>query len=305
MNRANIIRTIRNFYTQYLKSIKDNKIKELIKNHTFVTGGAITSLLLNENVNDYDLYFDNEEACREVIRYYLAKLGKKEPDQYSFHNYENMQTKEGEIKNRVKLYIPNTGFFKSKKRTKEFYPIFVSTNAMTLTNDVQLIFRFVGDPEEIHKNYDFEHTKCYYIYKTNTLVLPPSSIECILNKELKYSGSKYPLASIIRTRKFIQRGWNINAGQFLKMVLQLQSMDLNNPIVLSDQLTGVDIVLFDQVINKIKEADFKDGDDISEYVVGIIDEVFDGIELNTEIDEDKEEVIINEEDTSSEDWEII
>jgi hypothetical protein len=252
-------------------------------------------MLLNEKVNDFDIYFDNEESCKEVIRYYLGKLGKKEEQDYVFHEHENTKTEDTEIKNRVKLYIPNTGIFKSKKRNKEYYPIFVSTNAITLTNDVQLIFRFVGSPEEIHKNYDFEHTKCYYSYFKNELVLPTKALESIINKELKYTGSKYPLASIIRTRKFIQRGWNINAGQFLKMVLQLQNINLNDPVVLSDQLTGVDLVLFDQIISQIKEKEFNDGEDISEYVINIIDEVFDGVEtyLKTENEEESDDDLID------------
>lgn len=254
-------------------------------------------------MNDYDLYFDNEEACKDVIKYYLSKLKKEEGKHYHFDEYENTKTKEGKIEGRVKLYIPHEGIFKSQKKNKEFFPIFISSNAMTLTNDVQLIFRFVGCPDEIHKNYDFEHTKCYYIYKTNTLVLPTASLECILSKELKYCGSRYPLASIIRTRKFIQRGWNVNAGQFVKMVLQLQKLNLNDPVVLSDQLTGVDIVLFDQVIKLINSQEFKDGDDISEYIIGIIDDVFDGIGIDTNIDQENEEIIINAVE-ESEDWGI-
>lgn len=300
MNKRGIIRTIRKFYADYLKSIKDNEIQDIIRNHTFVTGGAITSMLLNEKVNDFDIYFDDVEKCRKVIRYYLKKLNKTEGDDFSFHNYENIATMEGEIKNRVKLYIPHQGVFKPQKKAKSFYPVFVSTNAMTLTNDVQLIFRFVGSPEEVHENYDFEHTKCYYVYKTNELVLPQKSIESILTKELKYSGSKYPLASIIRTRKFIQRGWNINAGQFLKMALQLQKINLNDPVILSDQLCGVDIALFDEVIKMISAKVFDENENVSEYIIGIIDEVFDGIGMSTNVNEQDEEITVSDDEEISE-----
>jgi len=292
MNKRGIITRINKFYTELLKSIKDETIKKIIKDHTFVTGGAITSMLLDEDINDFDIYFDDVESCKKVVVYYLGKLGKKENKDFFFHDYENMNTKEGEIKDRVKLYIPCQGIFKSKKKDKQFHPIFVSTNAITLTNDVQFIFRFVGNPEEIHKNYDFEHTKCYYIHNTQQLVLPQASIEAILMKELKYSGSKYPLASIIRTRKFIQRGWNINAGQFLKMAIQLQSFDLSDPIVLSDQLTGVDIVLFDMIIKKVTEKEFGENEDVLEFVSGIIDEVFDDMIIDTTINEEEGTVII-------------
>ena len=64
--------------------------------------------------------------------------------------------------------------------------------------------------------------------------------KCIINKELIYTGSKYPLCSIIRTRKFIERGYHINAGQYVKMAWQLNKLDLNNLDVFKDQLMGVD-----------------------------------------------------------------
>jgi len=287
MNKKNIIWTIRKFYTEFLKNIDDESIKSLIKNHTFVTGGAIVSLLLDESPNDYDIYFDDERVCKKVLKYFLNKLNKKEITDYHFDDYVDYDTKTEEIKDRVKLYIPGSGMFTSKKYTSKFHPIFVSTNAMTLTDKAQLIFRFVGNPDIIHENYDFDHTKCYYVYKTNELVLPQSSLESILTKELKYSGSKYPLASIIRTRKFIQRGWNINAGQFLKMALQLQSFDLSNPIILSDQLTGVDIILFSELIERVKSMDFTEDDDILEYITSMIDDVFDNTIMKNLMEEDK------------------
>src|SRR6185437_3482208 len=89
---------------------------------------------------------------------------------------------------------------------------------------------------------------CYWRSENSHLSLPRKALEAIITKELVYSGSKYPLASIIRTRKFINRGWQINAGQYLKMTLQLNQMDLLNVDVLEEQLTGVDAAYFHQVI---------------------------------------------------------
>ena len=66
-------------------------------------------------------------------------------------------------------------------------------------------------------------------------------------------GSKYPLCSIIRTRKFINRGYTINAGQYLKMALQLNQLDLLNVDTLEDQLMGVDSAYFAAAIRSIKE----------------------------------------------------
>ena len=155
--------------------------------------------------------------------------------------------------------------------------MFLSTNAITLTNDIQLVLRFYGEPEEIHKNYDFIHATNYWTSKDNRLVLNPKALECILTKELLYNGSKYPLCSIIRTKKFVRRGWTINAGQYLKMALQLNELDLLDPVVLEEQLTGVDSAFFTMFIRWFRSNKQDLGrTEIVPYLTTVIDRIFDG-----------------------------
>jgi hypothetical protein len=89
-------------------------------------------------------------------------------------------------------------------------------------------------------------------------------------------GSKYPLCSIIRTRKFINRGWHINAGQYLKMCLQLNELDLNNIDVLEDQLIGVDSAYFMMLIDSIRNKQLTDDNFElnNSYIISIIDKIF-------------------------------
>jgi hypothetical protein len=108
--------------------------------------------------------------------------------------------------------------------------------------------------------------------KDKELVLRQKALEAILARELVYSGSKYPVCSIIRLRKFIRRGWKINAGQILKMVMQVSELDLHDIEVLQDQLTGVDAAYFSQLLTKIKEKDPLKVN--SAYLVEIIDRMF-------------------------------
>lgn len=158
----------------------------------------------------------------------------------------------------------------------DYSPIFITNNAITLKNDVQIILRFYGNPEEIHKNYDFVHCTSYWTSWDNELVMPARALEAIINKELYYVGSKYPLCSIIRSRKFLKRGWHIDAGQYVKMVLQLNTLDLKNLHVFEEQLIGVDSAYFGAVINKVAELQ-KSGTSVDEnYLIKLVNEVFDG-----------------------------
>lgn len=153
-----------------------------------------------------------------------------------------------------------------------YRPVFMSTNAITLSQKIQLVIRFHGEPEEIHANYDYVHCTNYWTSWDNELVLRREALECLLTKELRYVGSKYPVCSLIRLRKFIARGWTVNAGQILKAVMQISELDLKNIEVLQDQLTGVDAAYFCEVISKLKEKDPEKVN--SAYLIEIIDRMF-------------------------------
>ncbi len=165
----------------------------------------------------------------------------------------------------------------SKDKPEDRYrPVFLSSNAITLSDKVQLVIRFYGEPDQIHENYDFVHCTNYYDHKTEEVTLRPEALEALMAKELKYVGSKYPLCSVIRTRKFIKRGFYISAGQYLKMCFQLSQLDLTDIDTLEDQLVGVDSAYFMVVIDALRAAqEGKDNFELdNSYLATIIDRVF-------------------------------
>jgi len=252
-------------HKDFIATIQDEETRKLVDKNSIITGGSIVSMLLGEDVNDFDYYFTDKDTCEKVANYYAK--------QFSELTKQSVEVKTSET-GRVSIFISSKGIAEEasnetvdefdnlelteaiedaeRQEKPEYRPIFLSSNAITLSNKVQLIIRFYGEAEEIHSNYDFVHATCYWESKNGNLVLPAKALEAMLTKELIYQGSKYPLASIMRTRKFIQRGWSINAGQFLKMALQLNIMDLLDVKVLEEQLTGVDSAYFSHVINAIK-----------------------------------------------------
>lgn len=153
-----------------------------------------------------------------------------------------------------------------------YRPIFLSTNAITLSHKMQIVLRFYGEPDAIHENYDYVHCTNFWTSWDGNLVLRQPALEALLAKELRYVGSKYPVCSIIRLRKFIRRGWSINAGQMLKIMMQISALDLTDHKVLQDQLTGVDAMYFVQLMSKLKESD---PDKVnSAYLCEIVDRMF-------------------------------
>ena len=275
-------------HKELVDSITDPRVKNLVANNTIITGGCIVSMLLGEQVNDFDLYFTDLETVKAVAEYYVNTF-----------NAANRTTVElREDGGRIKIWVQSAGVaaesgtnpfedlededLASKEPTDEdgakskYRPIFLTSNAITLSDRVQLIIRFYGPPDEIHSNYDFAHCTSYYVTDDQSLVLRPAALEAILAKELIYSGSKYPVASLIRTRKFIKRGWRINAGQYVKMALQISELNLRDPNVLEDQLTGVDFAYFTQVIHYLRERQEKEAnfEITASYLCEVIDRIF-------------------------------
>lgn len=282
----------------WASTIDDINVRKLVLKNTIITGGCITSMLLKENINDFDVYFRNKKTALAVAKYYTNKNKLK----------KTITIKEKE--DRISLFIKSNGVI-SQDKTKQYdpeitesesdiqeiiretsnkienacievpnryKPVFFSENAITLSNKIQIVMRFFGEPEEIHKNYDFVHCTNYWVSWGNTkkerLNLNIEAMECIFAKELRYSGSLYPLCSIIRLRKFIKRGWTINAGQILKMCVQISNLDLTDYTVLKEQLIGVDVAYFDQVIGIIKKAQDSGTKIDNTYLVEIIDRMF-------------------------------
>jgi len=351
MKDKTINKVISKKINDWLSSIDDEELREVMKSKIMVTGGCITSMMLNEEVNDYDIYLLDKATVKRVAQYYSDKWNEANKDKKnrlglsatswvldgqdiidwknhkkqlsSFaHNYKDIEynpNMEWDSENhdwrgpsgmimesdseRIKIIINSDGVAGDQEADNAEYnvptyleqvadadnismevldeeknkyrPVFLSENAVTLSHKIQVVLRFHGDAEEIHSNYDFIHTTNYWTFKTG-VVTNTRAIRAIMDKELFYSGSKYPIASLIRTRKFIKRGWQINAGQYLKMAMQVSRLDLNNIYVLQSQLVGVDSIYFMSFIEKIKK-DLAKGEEIDltgDYVTTIIDRVF-------------------------------
>ena len=297
----------------WLESIEDETVRDLAAKGTMITGGAIASMLLNEDVNDFDIYFRDHATTLAVADYYVKRFHTKNKAGIPCAIYVD------DTEGRVKVVIKSAGvasedgakteyqYFESRpaddaqgyvgevmgdageiqeayEKTEEmalaveddgkpaFRPVFMSTNAITLSGKIQIVLRFYGEPDTIHENYDFVHCTNYWTSRDNNLVLRQPALEALLARELRYVGSKYPVCSVIRLRKFIKRGWSINAGQILKMMMQISALDLTDPAVLEDQLTGVDSAYFIQLMTKIRE---KDPEKVNTaYLVESIDRMF-------------------------------
>lgn len=297
-------------FDDWVSSIEDTEVKKAVISNSVITGGCIASMLLNEKVKDYDVYFTNKNTVKLVAEYYVKKFNEAHDDNGyvldgAVNNENNLAMKGGVALNmtpdRIKIIFESKGVGKEEGAIDDeseieewpdgkpevpedskpkYRPVYLSCNAITLSHGIQIVIRFYGETNEIHDNYDYVHCTCYWTSKERSLFLKQAALESLLAKELVYIGSKYPLASVIRTRKFINRGFTINAGQYLKMAFQISRLDLTDISVLEDQLVGVDVAYFNSLINALHEHSEKQKAEGKafvleySYLASIIDKIF-------------------------------
>lgn len=289
-----IEQTIRNKIKGWLASIEDIELRDEIKKHYIVTGGAITSMLLGDLPNDYDVYLDDVDVAARLANYYISRLPEVDNEKTRTPIVEVPPSRDrvaikvksagiaGEDINQDEYdyfeSYPNAGEAVAKyldgamqKNTGKYKALAITTNAITLTDQIQIVLRFVGPASEIHKNYDFIHTTNYFT-EAEGVVLNQPALESILARELRYVGSLYPVCSLFRIKKFIKRGWTITAGEMLKIAWDISKLDLSNVATLQDQLTGVDAAYFNQIISLIKQ----EGKPIDRtYLFELVNRIFD------------------------------
>jgi len=273
-----------------------------VKPQILVSGGSIASMFLRETVNDYDVYIQDMDVLLELAEHYVKDnqvicYDGRQREEYLSERKDDGRLEEifGEdlseytvflkslAHDQIKLGVHDAGLKPTIKGIEEipddvYVPVFMSQNAISLTNDVQIVTRFSGDHNEIHKNFDFIHATNYWTFELG-VVINLEAMESLLTKQLYYQGSLYPLTSVIRMKKFILRGWKISAGEILKMLFQTSLLDLKDPVVLADQLMGVDIAYFGILI-KVLQASGKEI--TNKHMIEAIDVVFNQIDLENE-----------------------
>lgn len=318
MQKRTVEKIVQGKMSQWLETITDEKLKKKVKDNLLVSGGCIASLFLNEKVNDFDVYIQDVEVLKELAAYYIKgvegiqlfdgrykdKLLEGRNEDGIGYFYSAVRTlKENQIKlffanksggisfretqNSIDQYIQdderidNNIPVQETERKKEYKPIFFSPNAISLSDDVQIVLRFWGNAEKIHETFDYVHATNYFTFNEG-LVTNIQALECLLGKQLRYQGSHYPITSIIRMKKFIKRGWNISAGEMLKIMMHISKLDLSDVDVLEEQLIGVDVAYFGTLIDALRGI--KDtGENIDQsYIFEIINRIFNGESTETE-----------------------
>jgi hypothetical protein len=181
--KAKVINKIlREIINDLCEHIDSEAVKTILKNNSFITGGCIPSMIIDEFVNDFDIYLETAIQANIMRTYFSGKGFQVGTDKY-----------------RVKL---------------------ITENSINLSDGVQIVTKFTGTPEMVTENFDWGHIKSYWRYP-DTLVIPDYTYRLISEKELVYTGSAYPLSSMLRLKKYLKKGWDVSNTTMITIMMDV------------------------------------------------------------------------------------
>lgn len=224
--------------SNFCEDIFSENVIKIIKEDSFITGGCIPSMMLGEWVNDYDFYFTSKEAANVVKEYFKSKMQHKD------------------LKYKVKA---------------------ITDNAVTLDNKIQLITAFTGSPSEVASNFDWAHIKSYYTFNEG-LKLCDDLYRLIVEKELVYTGSVYPLSSLFRLKKYIRKGWNVSNATILHVALDVVEALKGKKVKARTYVAGFDEDRVDDQNIIIEDNESMEGDEPIEFDVDTLIHQLNGVD---------------------------
>ncbi|NUJ17477.1 hypothetical protein FKN04_12915 [Bacillus glycinifermentans] len=168
--------------------------QEEFKNKSYLAGGAIYSLYNNQIPKDYDFFLTDESLVKELRRF-----------------FDNGTLK---YKNGVKI-----GKYKGET-------LVYTDNAISI-GMYQIITKWVGDPEDVIEEFDFKHNMFYYKDDEIKTLVDWSYLE---DNKLRYNEKRARdiCGTIIRIKKFVERGFTITNREVSKMLLKLHEVGFND-----------------------------------------------------------------------------
>ena len=72
--RKNIENKMEDWLSRIIVNPDNKDLRGRVKRNLLVSGGSITSMFLNEEVNDYDVYMQDMDILLDLVNYYTKPL---------------------------------------------------------------------------------------------------------------------------------------------------------------------------------------------------------------------------------------
>ncbi len=160
MQIKTITKVITKKLEDWLSSISDEKLREQVKKNILLSGGSITSLLQQQDVNDYDIYLKDPNVLLKLVEYYTQGMkyveiwdGRDKSNNDAYLNSRHFTTSddgyESDLAKRsvalrtlrqdqIKLYLPTGGLKVDHDEATPYQVEFLSPNAISLSDNISI-----------------------------------------------------------------------------------------------------------------------------------------------------------------------
>lgn len=219
---------------------KEDIIIDLKDCNAIIAGGSIASIFSEQKIKDYDVYFRNKEDFQKMFNILSNKKD-------------------------IRLVY-----------TTDCAETFKSENII-----VQLIKieKLMGEPEDIINKFDYSVCMGAYDFKFDSFTLNKNFLKDLAARRLIFNiNSNYPLASLYRMKKYINKGYNISGGEIIKLGLSINNLRLETYSDLKEQLQGVDTLILKELTDVLMSDEYKNKKYNFEDFMTLINEYLDKVE---------------------------
>lgn len=204
------------------KELESECFNYLKTKRAFIAGGALTSSLTNKKINDFDIYFRTQKECEEAI------------DHFSMNdNYKCVATTINAVT------FEKISSYSSRKQV------------IQLIRAGHLINECIYDTIS---NFDFTINMAAYDLLGDGIIAHIDFYKDNMKRKLVFNeDSIYPIVSMHRAIKYIERGYKLSGYEQVKIALAINNLKMKDYRDLKVQLQGIDTSIFQSITDKLME----------------------------------------------------
>lgn len=254
------------------KTIKENNIKcilldqlgedlydLLINNNAILAGGALTSILINKPINDYDLYFYNKDDINNLLN-----IINKDNNFSLINETNNAYTYDYMLMRKIDN-------IKCKGRRIV----------------IQIIFNpeFMGlSPQDLINTFDFSVCQVAYDFKNNKFYYGNNFDKDIREREIHFNiSSNHPIVSFMRVEKYKEKEFNIRSIEILKIIFKIKSLKFKTYKDVINQISGISSSYFMELTNFLSNENMINKPFNDEYFLELLNNYDDMKEILNEL----------------------
>lgn len=188
--------------TEYYKKAIQNYFEKVdIPEGVYLAGGALTSMFSGQAINDLDCYFSSPKALSEFL------------DNNS-------------------IYIQSA--------TDKALTCTITTSRYSSVTLQCIYFDYFEKAEDIFDSFDFTVNMAAFDFDSEEFVFHPEFFKDLASKKLVFNPKTcFPIVSMMRTQKYIKRGYSISNKDFRKIILEVNKLDLSTKDNFIKQIGGM------------------------------------------------------------------